>query len=122
MVELDEDFFYTETLDEEKDKPLKHGRGSQKKSKVLVMAQTEEGTPSKKSDKPTSVKYIKMFVIENLKFETIDEKVRMYIDPDSTIKSDVSKSYTNFSTIVKEHIHQVIEPKQVGKVLPLQFF
>lgn len=24
----------------------------------------------------------------------------------------------NFSTIVKEHIHQVIEPKQVGKVLP----
>ncbi len=122
MVELDEDFFYTETLDEEKDKPLKHGRGSQKKSKVLVMAQTEEGTPFKKSDKPTSVKYIKMFVIENLKFETIDEKVRMYIDPDSTIKSDVSKSYTNFSTIVKEHIHQVIEPKQVGKVLPLQFF
>lgn len=92
--------------------------GSQKKSKVLVMAQTEEGTPSKKSDKPTSVKYIKMFVIEDLKSETIDEKVKMHIDPDSTIKSDNSKSYTNFSTIVKEHIHQVIEPKQVGKVLP----
>lgn len=46
-----------------------------------------------------------------------DEKVKMYIDPDSTIKSDDSKSYTNFSTIVKEHIHQVIEPKQAGKVL-----
>lgn len=55
---------------------------------VLVMAQTEEGTPSKKSDKPTSVKYIKMFVIEDLKSESIDEKVKMYIDPDSTIKSD----------------------------------
>lgn len=63
MVELDEGFFSTEVPDDEKDKPLKRGKGSQKKSKVLVMAQTEEGTPSKKSDKPTSVKYIKMFVI-----------------------------------------------------------
>ena len=117
MVELDEGFFSTEILDDEKDKPLKRGKESQKKSKVLVMAQTEEGTPSKKSDKPTSVKYIKMFIIEDLKSETIDEKVKMHIDPDSTIKSDDSKSYTNFSTIVKEHIHQVIEPKQVGKVL-----
>ena len=56
MVELDEGFFSTEILDDEKDKPLKRGKESQKKSKVLVMAQTEEGTPSKKSDKPTSVK------------------------------------------------------------------
>ena len=31
---------------------------------------------------------------------------------------DFMKSYTNFSTIVKEHTNQVIEPKQVGKVLP----
>ena len=82
------------------------------------MAQTHEGTPSKKSDKLTSVKYIKMFVIEDLKSESIDEKVKMYINPDSTIKLDVSKSYTNFSKIVKKHIHQIIEPKQVGKVLP----
>ena len=59
-----------------------------------------------------------MFVIEDLKSETIDEKVKMHIDSESTIKSDDSKSYTNFSTIVKEHIQQVIEPKQVGKVLP----
>ena len=117
----EEGFFSTEVPDNERDKPLKRGKGSQKKSQkkseVLVMAQTEEGTPSKKSDKPTSVKYIKMFVIEDLKSETIDEKVKMHIDPDSTIKSDDSKSYTNFSTIVKEHIHQVIEPKQVGEVL-----
>lgn len=44
-VELDEGFFSTETQDEEKDRPLKRGRGSQRKSKVLVMAQTEEGSP-----------------------------------------------------------------------------
>lgn len=59
-----------------------------------------------------------MFVIKDLKAETIDEKVRMYINPESTIRSDDSKSYTNFGNIVKEHIHQVIEPRRVGKGLP----
>ena len=59
-----------------------------------------------------------MLVIDSLKSETIDDKVRLYIEPDSTITSDDSKSYTNFKSIVREHIHQVIEPKQVGKVLP----
>lgn len=118
MVELDEVFFSTEVPDSEKDKPLKRGRGSQKKTKVLVMAEVAEGEPKKQSDKPTKVKYIKMLVIDSLKSETIDDKVRLYIEPDSTITSDDSKSYTNFKSIVREHIHQVIEPKQVGKVLP----
>ena len=40
-IELDEGFFTTEIPREEKDKPLKRGRGSQKKSKVLVMAESE---------------------------------------------------------------------------------
>ena len=91
---------------------------SQKKTKVLVMAQTGAGMPTKKSDKPTSVKYIKMIVINDLKSETVDGKVRLNVDPSSVIISDDSKSYTNFCKLVKEHIHQVIRPKEVGKVLP----
>ena len=102
----------------DKDKPLKRGTGSQKKTKVLVMAQTGAGMPTKKSDKPTSVKYIKMIVINDLKSETVDGKVRLNVDPASTLISDDSKSYTNFCKLVKEHIHQVIRPKEVGKVLP----
>ncbi|GHT06457.1 hypothetical protein AGMMS49525_14730 [Bacteroidia bacterium] len=39
VLELDEGFFSTETQEEEKQQPLKRGRGSQKKSKVLVMAE-----------------------------------------------------------------------------------
>ena len=39
QIELDEGFFSTIIPDEEKDKPLKRGRGSQKKTKVLVMAE-----------------------------------------------------------------------------------
>ena len=82
------------------------------------MAQTGAGMPTKKSDKPTSVKYIKMIVIDNLKSETVDGKVRLNVDPASTLISDDSKSYTNFCKLVKEHIHPVISPKEVGKVLP----
>lgn len=40
VIELDEGFFSTEISDDEKQKPLKRGRGSQKKSKVLVMAES----------------------------------------------------------------------------------
>lgn len=47
VIELDEGFFSTEISAEEKDKPLKRGRGSQKKSKVLVMA---ESTPVETGD------------------------------------------------------------------------
>src|SRR5690554_4198854 len=37
---IDEGFFSTEIDQDEKNKPLKRGRGSQKKSKVLVMAES----------------------------------------------------------------------------------
>lgn len=40
------------------------------------------------------------------------------MNPDLVIKSDGSKLYTTFNKNMKEHIHQVIAPKQVGKVLP----
>ena len=41
-IELDEGYFSTEVPEQEKDQPLKRGRGSQKKSKVLVMAESED--------------------------------------------------------------------------------
>lgn len=48
-IELDEGFFSTEITDHEKDKPLKRGRESQKKTKVLVMAESKaiEGETNK---------------------------------------------------------------------------
>lgn len=44
-IELDEGYFLTETPSEEKNKAVKRGRGSQKKSKVLVMAESEMVEP-----------------------------------------------------------------------------
>src|SRR5690554_7760566 len=40
-IELDDAFFSTEISIEEKEKPVKRGRGSQKKTKVLVMAESK---------------------------------------------------------------------------------
>lgn len=120
VVELDEGFFSTEIQDEEKEKALKRGRGSQKKSKVLVMAESipvENGQLSKRG-KPRKVGHMKMFVIEDLKSWTIDGKVVEAIDSQSIIDSDNSTSYTNFNSLVREHRPQVIPKKEVGKLLP----
>jgi hypothetical protein len=120
MVELDEDFFSTEMEENEKDKPLKRGRGSQKKSKVLVIAESVpvEGGSKSKDGKPRKVGHIKMFVIEDLKTSTIDEKVIENMDKQSIIDSDSSTSYTNFKTLVREHRPKVIPKNEVAKLLP----
>jgi hypothetical protein len=95
------------------------GRGSQKKNKVLVMA---ESIPVKgettKHGKPRKVGHIKMFLIDDLQSSTIDLKVSENINADSVIDSDNSTSYINFKTLVKEHRPKVIPKKEVGKMLP----
>jgi hypothetical protein len=52
VIDLDEGFFSTVTIDSEKTEPLKRGRGSQKKSKVLVMVESipVEGVKTKKGN------------------------------------------------------------------------
>ena len=119
VIELDEGFFSTEIDEDEKDKPLKRGRGSQKKSKVLVMAESipVEGETTNKGE-PRKVGHIKMFVIDNLQSSTIDLKVSENIDEKSVIDSDNSTSYTNFKSLVKEHRPKVIPKADIGKILP----
>jgi DNA-directed RNA polymerase subunit RPC12/RpoP len=120
VVELDEGFFSTEIAEDEKSKPLKRVRGSQKKSKVLVMAESiaVENKTNSKNNKPRRVGHIKMFVKEDLKSETIDKKVIENIEKQSVIDSDNSTSYTNFKLLVKEHRPKVIDKNEVSKMLP----
>ena len=76
IIELDGFFFSLEIKEDRKGKTLKRGWGSQKKSKVPVMA---ESIPVKEDDRPCGkgrkVHHIKMFVIDDLKATTIDCKV-----------------------------------------------
>lgn len=113
-IELDEGFFSTQYNGEE---PLKKGRGSQAKTKVLVMTESEPAEDSKKTIKK-SVGHIKMTVIPNLKAQTIDVEVTENIDSDASLTTDDSTSYVHFKNLVKEHTAQVIQPKDISKVLP----
>jgi predicted RNA-binding Zn-ribbon protein involved in translation (DUF1610 family) len=117
-IELDEGYFSTELPENEKDNPLKRGRGSQKKSKVLVMAESELVTSPKKGQKPRRVGYLKMKVIENLKSETINEQVKMLASNVSVIDTDDSTSYVDLKDFVPKHNSQVIAKEKVGEILP----
>lgn len=124
VIELDEGFFTVEVADDDKGEPLKRGRGSQRKCKVLVMTESEpvdnsgEGEAASKASKPRKVGHIKMKVIEDLKAETLNSQVEKNITPESKLTTDDSTSYTNFENIVTEHNHKVIPKEDIGKALP----
>jgi DNA-directed RNA polymerase subunit RPC12/RpoP len=118
-IELDEGFFSTELNEDEKDKPLKRGRGSQKKSKVVVMVESKpvEGKTTK-TDKSRQAGHLKMIVINDLKSETITPLVEENVSDKVIIDSDDSTSYVKLKDIVKEHRPQVIPKKEIAKILP----
>ena len=102
-----------------KDEKLKAGAGSQRKSKVMVIA---ESTPAekepKKGQKPKVVSHIKMIVIPDEKAKTIDAVAAKNIDKDARLTTDDHKSYVHFKDMFTEHKSQVIDPKDIGRVLP----
>ncbi|HKL34589.1 MAG TPA: IS1595 family transposase [Tangfeifania sp.] len=117
-IELDEGYFSTEVPEEEKNQLLKRGRGSQKKSKVLVMAESTMVESPKKGQKPRRVGYLKMRVIEDLKSETIDEIVKDMASSAEEVDTDDSTSYVNLKRYIPRHNSQVIPKEKVGEVLP----
>ena len=98
-IELDEGYFSTETSQEEKDKPLKRGRGSQRKSKVIVMAESEFVESPKAGQKPRRVGYLKMKVIDSLRSDTINEQVQTLAREANEIDTDDSTSSSVINSI-----------------------
>lgn len=118
-IELDEGFFSTEIPKEKKDEKLKAGVGSQRKSKVMVIAEsTPVDVEPKKGMKPKLVKHIKMIVIPDEEAKTIDAVAAKSIDKESCLTTDDHRSYIHFKDMFTEHKSQVIDPKDIGKVLP----
>jgi hypothetical protein len=119
VIELDDGFFTTTKTDGEKDKPLKRGRGSQRKSKVLVMVESVpvEGKTTKKG-KPRKVGHLKMLVIDDLKAKTITHLVDVSVSKSAVIDSDHSTSYVKLKDVVKDHKPVVIPKDKVSEMLP----
>jgi transposase-like protein len=121
VVELDEGFFTSVNTvkDKDEDEKPKRGHGSQKKSTVMVLAKTVyDGKPKKKHQKVSKFRYVKMVVLDNLKGETVDKVVSQTVKPESIVKSDDYKSYSNIQNIVDIHVRRSVEPKEAGKYLP----
>lgn len=116
-IELDDGFFTTEVAENQKEEKLKRGRGSQRKTKVLVMAESEYIDDSKKG-KPRRVGYLKMKVIEDLKKETINQIVKELVSDSASIVSDDSTSYVDLKNFVSEHHASVIPKDKIGEQLP----
>jgi DNA-directed RNA polymerase subunit RPC12/RpoP len=120
IVELDEGFF--SSVDKEnkyKDKQVKRGRGSQKKSKILVMASTSyDFNTTKKHNKPKRFRYIRMVVIDDLKSETIGQAVEKNLSFDSVLKTDNYPSYSSLQQHVWSHKPQTLTGKESLKALP----
>lgn len=123
QVELDEGFFSTETPESEKGSPLKRGHGSQKKTAVLVMA--ESTAPSETTTRTYSTRkrvgHIKMEVLANLKASTEESKIGQAVDSSASATTDASHSYSTLveHKIVDKHDSYVMKDKcLVGKVLP----
>lgn len=118
QIELDDGFFATETPKEQKDEPIKRGRGSQKKTKVLVMAESEKIEAPGKGKKPRRVGYLKMKVMEDLKKETITTLVESMVSGNSKLDTDKSNSYVDLSGYVNTHKAEVIPKEKIGEKLP----
>lgn len=118
QIELDEGFFSTEIPQEEKSKPLKRGRGSQKKATVLVMIESSPVPEPKEGGKSKTVGHLKMQVIPDLKADTITEIVKEQIEASVELTTDNSTSYGELKEHVKEHTPHIIKPKEVSLILP----
>ena len=103
QMEPEESFFTTEIPLEQKNEPLKRGRGSQCKSKVLVKTESAFLENPKEKRYPKRVSHIKMIVINGLKSNTITGIVKEQFDKSAELITDDSTLYSNLKKNVKSH-------------------
>lgn len=103
-VELVESFFIVELQEEEKNKTLKRGRGSQRKAKILVMVESSGSTKTPKRGKSDkAVRHLKMQVIPDLGSKTITKVVKEQLEPSVELTADDSTSYIGFDKLAGGH-------------------
>ena len=118
QVEIDNAFISTLTPDSQKEEQLKRGAGSQKKSKVLVMTESEFVDKAKSDKKPKCVNHIKMHVVPDMSADCITEIIEKQVDAQAEITSDDSTSYTKLKQVVKSHDAKIVKPQDLAMILP----
>ena len=104
LLELDDAYFGTKNV------PGLRGRGADKKSPVIVVAQVTN------NNKPM---YASMIVIDNLEKENVKLAAEKNIEKGSTIKTDGYSSLKILKKCGYKHLPEVIgDPEKASKVLP----
>lgn len=119
-IKLDEGFFETVSTTRDTSEPLKHGRGSQQQTTVLVSIESKDAGDKhnpKKHGKKKQVGYLKMKVIDFLKKETITNTVKSSVEAETKTVSDKSTSYVDLDKDFEVE-STVIQKKEPPKVLP----
>ncbi len=120
-IELDDGFFETVDIGRDMNEPLKRGRGSQRQTTVLVMAESREVELTERNKKYKYRKklgFLKMKVITGGFAEKLFTPiVKESVDSGVVIKSDGSTSYSELKTNF-DHQPETIPKKEAGKILP----
>lgn len=120
-IELDDGFFETVSINRKKNEPLKRGKGSQKQTTVLVMAESKEVDNeqlNKKYQCNKKLGFVKMKVIQGgFQSSLFDAKVESFVEKQTKIISDGSTSYTGFKENF-EHEGKALSKDEVNKILP----
>lgn len=116
-VELDEGFFETVNV-HGADEKLKSGRGSQRQSKVLVMAESEKVDNPKKHKKSRRCGFFKMRVMTNLDSDSIIYEVESAVSCAANVITDGYPSYNSLKDVVAKHTQLKVPAKEAEKMLP----
>lgn len=128
-IEIDDAFFTTVDSAEKPEiaEPLKRGRGSQKKSQVMVMVESvpvtkevkiakygkdTEHRPSRKTG------FVKMVVMDDLSSVGINYEVKKFVDEKAKVLSDGWKGYVKLPEVIAEHYQETVPAQQAHKKLP----
>jgi len=105
-MEIDEGFFETVDRNRNKEEPLKRGRGSQKQTTVLVMAESEPIPESeqKKNQKVKKVNHIKMKVINKVCWDDIKPQIGNHVESTASATTDGCSSYNNLDNVISKHV------------------
>lgn len=127
QAEIDESYYSTKYIFEENEftgqkENLKRGKGSQKKTSVLVMAsQIKVKRKELKMNQDASFnmpKFLKMKVVENGTIQELKTTTEKALDDKSSIKADKAKSYPkSFRRYEKVELYDMSKHES-GKVLP----
>jgi len=117
MIEFDEGYFSTETSKRDK-KNLKRGRGSQKQTNVVVMAESTPLEDIETGKKSKHCRYFKMKVLTSHHSEEINEVVEANFDEKCIVFSDKSTSYVDIAEYVDVHVTEKSTKETTVKSLP----